>query len=448
MDNTQRRQTRMREVRARHLFALAAGALTCAPLTLAVGGVAAADAGDSVQPFRGVADASGMRITMHLAGATVTDTPLDGGGPTASAVADSAGGGLSYAAFPDPGQFYVGLPSLATGLLSVGAGGLPPLPVPSLPQYPFAVQADVNTGHQEVDGGGPYKLSVTSHDVSSVAEATAGFQSSVSGTAALATSNSTVRPSDHGVVATGATDVRGFSFGPLTIGRVLSSASSTLDSAGVVTPAFDLQIFGMQVGNTPVSFSSGGFSYGGAPQPVDMSQAQKTLLDNAGIRLELVQPEKLKGGTTSPALRVTLPLDGSKIPGAADYKGTLSVTLGYAFSTMQGSGVPSPTGAASRADAAAAGPSDAGLPSATSPSGVQIAAPAVLPAGGAAPGAHPVPRVQTFEPAAVSRPASHVVRQLDVDFLYALIAGGALLAFVLGSLVTGKGLRSWSSAGS
>jgi hypothetical protein len=401
-------------------------------LTLAVGGVAAADAGDSVQPFRGVADASGLRITMHLAGATVTDTPLDGGGPTASAIADSAGGGLSYAAFPDPGQFYVGLPSLATGLLSVGAGGLPPLPVPSLPQYPFAVQADVNTGHQEVDGGGPYKLSVTSHDVSSLAEATAGFQSSVSGTAALATSNSTVRPSDHGVVATGATDVRGFSFGPLTIGRVLSSASSTLDSAGVVTPAFDLQIFGMQVGNTPVSFSSGGFSYGGAPQPVDMSQAQKTF----------------KGGTTSPALRVTLPLDGSKIPGAADYKGTLSVTLGYAFSTMQGSGVPSPTGAASRADAAAAGTSDAALPSATSPSGVQIAAPAVLPAGGAALGSDPVPRVQTFEPAAVSRPASHVVPQLDVDFLYALIAGGALLAFVLGSLVTGKGLRSWSSAGS
>jgi hypothetical protein len=419
---------------------MVAAALACWPLSIAR--AATVDDPANSQPFRGVADASGMRITMKLAGATVTDTPLDGGGPTASAIADSAGGGMSYAAFPDPGQFYVGLPGLATGLLSVGAGGLPPLPIPSLPQYPFAVQADPNTGHQAIDGGGPYKLSVTSDDTSSIAEATAGFQSEVSGAAALATSSSSVEPTPDGIVSTGATDIRGFSFGPLTIGRVLSSATSTLDSAGAITPTFDLQIFGMQVGNTPVSLSSNGFSYGSAPQAVDLSQAQKALLSSAGISLEIVQPEKLKGGTTSPALRVTMPLDGSKIPGASDYQGTLTVTMGYAFSTIQGSGASTATAGA---PAAGAG-SDAAVPSAPS-DGVDSAAPAVPVATGPVATGAGVPGPQTFEPAGNSSPASRLTPQFHVGILYALVAGGALLAFAIGPLITGKGFRSWSSAG-
>jgi hypothetical protein len=38
--------------------------------------------------------------------------------------------------------------------------------------------------------------------------------------------------------------------------------------------------------------------------------------------------------------------------------------------------------------------------------------------------------------------------QFNVNILFALIAGGALLAFFLGPLVTGRGLRLWNSAGS
>lgn len=430
----------MREVRTRSLAALIGGVLTCLPLAL-MSGAAAADDTDSVQPFRGVADASAFRMTMKLAGATITDTPFDGGGPTAAAIADSSGGGLSYAAFPDPGQFYVSLPSLATGLFSVGAGGLPPLPV-TFPQYPFAVTADANTRHAEVDGGGPYKLSVTSDETSSVAEGTAGFQTDLSGSAVLASSMSTVGPTDDGIESIGKTDIRGFSIGPLTIGRVLSSATTTLDSSGVVTPSSDLQVFGLQVGNTPVSFSSNGFSYGGPPQPVDMSQAQKALLDGAGIKLEVVQPEKLKGGTTAPALRVTFPLDGSKVPGAEGYQGTLAVTFGYAFSTLQGSGIASAT------DAAAVDSNGAPLPSAPSPGGVDAAALGALPSTGVVPAAAPVSSTQAIAPAGISDAVSRLTPQMDIDILYLLIGGGALLSFAIGPLITGRGLGSWSSAGS
>jgi hypothetical protein len=441
VDVAGQRQARVRDVTPRRL--LLAGVGASAVLAVAAWPLTAASAADraQVQPFRGIADASGMRVTMKLAGATVTDTPLDGGGPTASAIADSTGGGLSYAAFPDPGQFYVGAPSLATGLLSLGAGGLPPLPVPSLPQYPFAVQADANTGHQEIDGGGPYRLSATSDETSSLAEATSGFQSGVTGAAALATSTSSVRPTDDGIVSTGATDVRGFSFGPLTVGRVLSSATTAMDPSGTVTPSFDLQVFGLQIGNTPVSFTSSGFSYGGAPQPVDLSPAQQALLDNAGIRLEVVQPEKLRGGTTAPALRVTFPLDGSRIPGAEGYQGTVAVTFGYAFSTLEGAATAGST-------SAAVGPDTGALPSAPSPGAVDAAGLGVLPSTALVPVTAPVAGAQAIQPAGARAGVPRLPPQMDIDILYVLVGAGALLAFAVGPLVTGRGLRSWSSAGS
>src|SRR5712692_9172800 len=70
-------------------------------------------ASGSVAAFSGSAAAGGVRVTVNVPGAPLTDTPIDGGGPTAQVVVDSIGTSSGYAAFPDPGQFVLSIPGLA-----------------------------------------------------------------------------------------------------------------------------------------------------------------------------------------------------------------------------------------------------------------------------------------------------------------------------------------------
>src|SRR4051794_1304499 len=85
----------------------------CATATFAATDVDAAHS----TPFAASAAASGVRMTVVLPDAPVTDTPVDGGGPTAQVALSSLGTSTGYAAFPDPGGLVISAPGLVAGLL-------------------------------------------------------------------------------------------------------------------------------------------------------------------------------------------------------------------------------------------------------------------------------------------------------------------------------------------
>src|SRR5438094_180719 len=127
--------------RGRFLHLIAVVVALAGATALGVSAGHAATAGDTASrpPFSGSAAAGGVRATLAVPEAPVTNTPVDGGGPTAQVQVDSLGTSTGYAAFPDPGQLVVSIPGLAVGLLSGGPGGVP---IPSPPPYPFAVSSD------------------------------------------------------------------------------------------------------------------------------------------------------------------------------------------------------------------------------------------------------------------------------------------------------------------
>src|SRR5215467_5425215 len=106
-------------------------------------------AGEGTVVFSGTAAASGVQLRMTMPGAPVSDTPIDGGGPTAQVQLDSIGNSTGYASFPDPGGILLTGPTTFTGLLAGGVGPLPPVTFPAPPpDYPFYVQSNSATAPQ------------------------------------------------------------------------------------------------------------------------------------------------------------------------------------------------------------------------------------------------------------------------------------------------------------
>ena len=107
-----------------------------------------ASEGDAIPGFSGSAAASGIRFTMKSSNIPFTDTPAEGGGPTAQVVVESAGTSQGYAAAPDPGPIVIGGPGLLAGVLAGGVPGVvPPTKLPQEPPgYPFYVHSDAGIG--------------------------------------------------------------------------------------------------------------------------------------------------------------------------------------------------------------------------------------------------------------------------------------------------------------
>lgn len=303
--------------------AVPAGAIT--------GATGQGDAAATVS-FSGSAAAGGVLLTVVAPGAPATDVPVDGGGPTAQVAVDSIGTSVGYAAFPDPGKFFVSVPGLAVGLLAGGAGGLPPLDLPSLPGYPFYVASDPDTAPEVSVGSGPYRLAASSTPQASEASATAGLETDV-GNAALASSTASVAPSaSGGVVAKATARLQGLSVGPLTIGQVSSTATQTMDEGGTITPSTDLEIAGMRVGNVPVALTPKGFVAGGETTPVAVNSSLADMLKGTGITVELVAPQNFPDRVVAPAIRISFPF---AIPGAKD-SGTATMIIGSATTSLVG----------------------------------------------------------------------------------------------------------------
>jgi len=328
---------RMNPTEARTCRRREAWVLGLAVLVIVVGPSAptGAQPDDGPAAFAGTAEARGLRLTFRVNPTVVTDTPFDGGGPTAQVAVDSLGSSSGYAAFPDPGQGYVTIPGTVAGLLASGAGGLPPIKIPTPPNYPFFVSSNASSAPEQSMGAGPYALSATSTDGASEASARVGFASDVVGDLALVTSRASLRRGDHGsVVAKSVSLAEGLAIGPLTVGEVKSSAAVAVDSSGVVTPSTTLEINAVRIGNIPVQVNQEGLYMGGPSVPLPLDATGREALKASGIWVQLVAPRQPTPGTVvAPALEITLPFTSPEL-GEGKSSGTVTIIAGSATASM------------------------------------------------------------------------------------------------------------------
>ena len=305
-------------------------------VALVAPGFAGSSGADEAPPaFSGSAAASGMRMTMKSTNIPLTDTPAEGGGPTAQVVVESAGTSQGYAAVPDPGPIVIGGPSLAAGVLAGGVPGvLPPTQPPAPPpSYPFYVSSDAGSAPEANLSHGPVQMSAASTPGASKASASAGLQAPGAANAGLATSTAEIAPSGGTVVAKALSRAEGLTVGPLTIGAVTSVATQTLDASGKVTPSTQLQIDGVTVNGQSFGLSPEGFGGGGSTTPVPLNPALESVLKGSGISVRLVAQQTYPNRVVAPALEVTMPFDSGPIPGG-QYQGTITLTMGSASATM------------------------------------------------------------------------------------------------------------------
>ena len=299
-------------------------------------GFAGSSGADEAPPaFIGSAAASGIRMTMKSTNIPLTDTPAEGGGPTAQVVVESAGTSQGYAAVPDPGPIVIGGPALAAGVLAGGVPGvLPPTQPPAPPPaYPFYVSSDAGSTPEANFSQGPVQMSAASTPGASKASASAGVLAPGGVNAGLATSKAEIAPSGGTVVAKAVTRAEGLTIGPLTIGAVTSVATQTLDASGKVTPSTQLQIDGVAVNGQSFGLSPEGFGGGGSTTPVPLNQTLESVLKASGISVRFVAPQTYPNRVVAPALEVTMPFNSGEIPGG-QYKGTITLTMGFASAAM------------------------------------------------------------------------------------------------------------------
>jgi hypothetical protein len=408
--------------------------------------------------FSGSAAAVGVRVTVTIPGAPLTDVPFDGGGPTAQAAADSIGSSTGYAAFPDPGQFALTVPGLVIGILSSGLAGLPPIKLPSLPNYPFSVSSDASTAPDASAGSGPYQISANSETGSSKASATAGLNTGLSGSASLVTSTASLTPTAAGaVVAKAVSDVQGLSIGPLTLGEVKSTATETIDANGTITPSTSLEIAGLRIGGVAIEMTPQGFVAGGPTYPLNINSILDGLLKAAGIKVEMLAAQQFPGKVLAPAMQITFPFAMPfAIPNLGKFSGTVTMIIGSTTAQMSGAAAGAAsgdTGATPAAGSAGSGTSTGfGAASGTPAVGSSGGSPS-SPSVGSVPSPSPasVPLLAAPRPSAPKRLASSpvgrraglgAIRTLDIRSLYLVLVAGVVVAAASGQLIRRLGVRS------
>lgn len=318
----------------------------------AAGPVAARPAGASLS-FTAVAAADGLRLTMSSPGSPGTDTPLDGGGPSAQAVVASTGTSQAFASLPYPGEVAVTLPGL---LAAVGVAGVPDYPFYRATDFPTRPDADLN--------GPGYRLTAASREQESKAAAAAG---SADPAVALFDARATVSGIGDHVRATATSAASSLQIGDLVIGKAASRAEVLVTADGRRERSADFVVTGMAISGTAIVVGPDGLHLAGTHQPRPDSSALTTLLAQHHLELVYLAQEETPDGILSGGLRITT---GGEVPGM---NGTLRVTLGRAAASVQAGSDP-PADAVSDVRNTTGSPSGVGAPGGPPPVGpiVQI----------------------------------------------------------------------------
>src|SRR5438105_2784682 len=257
-------------------------------VVVAGAGPAGADEGGALA-FRATAEAAAVRMTMTVANGPGTNDPIDVPGPISHAAVNSLGSSSAFASFPYPGDAGVTVP----GLLPAVVPG-----VPSLPPYPFYAKSEYPISPEAQQAAGAVNLSAESTQTASKAAGSAGPQGDGPGSMSSEASVAEVRqpylaPGTAAVVATSKAVVAAFAAGPLTLGRVVSTASVMLLPDGTLQRKSGLELSGIRIGDQSVGLSSNGFVVPGAgvPFPAGVQDQLLGALAGGGMTVEFL-PER------------------------------------------------------------------------------------------------------------------------------------------------------------
>lgn len=384
---------------------------------------AAATPSQAAQSFVASADSLAFQFTETLPGFVGGETPFNGGGPTGSARLDSLGNSTGFAAFPDPGQIFLGGPGLVYGLLKSGAAGLPPVEPPGEPpKYPLYVTSDQDTPASVVDAGF-FALRANSADSSSTGSARAGALTPGASRSGAVFADSVVsKAADGSVIATATTTAQSLILGDVTIGQLLTTATMTLSADGKLTRSSDIRMSGVTAAGQAIELSGGGEN---ATQSQQLNHQLAGLLKGSGYAVKVTDPQNLPDAIVAPGVEITGP---ASVPTVTSGDGSFTLRLGTATASVIRTGS-DPAGIAPSGLAPGGVP---GSPAATIDSAGLPSTGGVVPSA-AAPGI-PTANLTTSGGAAAAATVS-LLTTGDISSFYAMLAVIAA-AFIAASVIS------------
>jgi hypothetical protein len=300
-----------RLIRALAAVVVATGALQLATRRMP------AQATEEPPAFGALAAADGARLSMTVPNAPGTNTPIDGGGPSAQAAVSSLGASSAFASLPYPGDLPVRLPGLLAG---VGVAGVP--------QYPFYAASDHPTAPDAKLEAPGYLLQATSREDRSSAEAAA---QGPEGSPASYRSTAQVAPAGDGaIVAASSSLARNLRIGDLVIGEAASQAQVRLSGRGEVERSATFELTGVSIAGTQVSMGAGGVTVSGTETPLPDDHGLLKALEEQGIGVAYLAPLDTAHGIVSGGLRIAV--SGTAPDGT---RGTTALTLGRATASIE-----------------------------------------------------------------------------------------------------------------
>lgn len=275
------------------VLTLALAVLVGGGAILAAAGPAGAD-GSGDLAFRATAEAAAVRMTMTVANGPGTNDPIDMPGPISHAAVNSLGSSSAFASFPYPGDAGVTVPGLIPAVVP-GA--------PSLPPYPFYAKSEHPISPKAQQAAGAVNLSAESTQTASKAAGSAGPQGDGPGSMS---SEASVAEAGDRAVATSKAVVAAFAAGPLTLGRVVSTASVTLLADGTLQRKSGLELSGIRLGDQTVGLSSNGFVVpgSGVPFPAGAQEQLSRALAGGGMTVEFLPERQTDDSVVSAGLRI------------------------------------------------------------------------------------------------------------------------------------------------
>jgi hypothetical protein len=174
---------------------------------------------------------------------------------------------------------------------------------PSPPPYPFYTKSEYPIVPKAQQGAGAVNLSAESTQTASKAAGSAGPQGDGPG---AMSSEATVAQNGDTAIAASKAVVAVFAAGPLTLGRVVSTASVTLLADGTRQRKSGLELSGVRIGDQTVGLSSGGFvgPGTGVPFPPGTQDQLRGVLAAGGMTVEFVPEHQTEDGIVSAGLRI------------------------------------------------------------------------------------------------------------------------------------------------
>jgi hypothetical protein len=287
-------------------------------------GLAGAPSAGASIAYTATAGADAIRSTVTAADSPGTDTPFDGGGPSAQATVTSTGTSRAFASLPYPGELAVTLPGL---LAALGAGGIPAYPAYQASDHPITPEAKL-----EAPG---YGLHARSDAASSSAEAVAGDAES-----GLGTGRSTAhvgRGEAGAVIASAESVVRDLRIGEVVIGESRAAATASVAPDGRTARQGSFRLTAVAIAGQGVTIGPEGITLNDRTAAPAGTQPLVKLLADHGLKLEYLAPVETGHGIVSAGLRITVVR-----PPASGGTGTWVLTLGRASAAVDAVAQPEP----------------------------------------------------------------------------------------------------------